>query len=375
MSTQTPFNQSASALSLVRHDLLSSAPQFASNQLGEVVRLDRNEALFPLSEAMSRRVAEVTSEIALAGYPDGSCLALRQAAAAHFQVRSADVMTVGNGADDLVGRLCAAFGQPRQGQSTGRILVPEMSFEAYRMAATAHGLETHTFDFEPNLVPDLDALDKALDMVRPNLVFLATPNNPTGSVVNPDAMKEVMARHPDVLFVLDEAYIEYASVRSLADEVVDCGNAVCLLSVSKLGLAGLRLGFATAHPDLIRVLDAARMPFPVNALSQAVGAMLLNEFGDVLKACVAEVVAERGRVTQSAKEAMGEEHVVVEGEGNFFMVLSDDARSLQSGLMEQGVVVRQFMHPEKGHVLNRLLRISIGSPEQNARLLSALKAL
>ncbi len=375
MSTQTPFNQPASALSLVRHDLLSSAPQFASNQLIEAVRLDRNEALFPLSEAMSRRVAEVTSEIALAGYPDGSCLALRQAAAAHFQVRSADVMTVGNGADDLVGRLCAAFGQPRQGQSTGRILVPEMSFEAYRMAATAHGLETHTFDFEPNLVPDLDALEEALDMVRPNLLFLATPNNPTGSVVNPDAMKEVMARHPDVLFVLDEAYIEYASVRSLADEVVDCGNAVCLLSVSKLGLAGLRLGFATAHPDLIRILDAARMPFPVNALSQAVGAMMLNEFGDVLKACVSEVVAERRRVTQSAKEAIGEAHVVVEGEGNFFMVLSDDARSLQSGLMEQGVVVRQFMHPEKEHVLNRLLRISIGSPEQNACLLSALKAL
>lgn len=375
MSTQTPFNQPASALSLVRHDLLSSAPQFASNQSSAAVRLDRNEALFPLSEAMSRRVAEVTSEIALAGYPDGSCLALRQAAAAHFQVRSADVMTVGNGADDLVGRLCAAFGQPRQGQSTGRILVPEMSFEAYRMAATAHGLETHTFDFEPNLVPDLDALEEALDMVRPNLLFLATPNNPTGSVVNPDAMKEVMARHPDVLFVLDEAYIEYASVRSLADEVVDCGNAVCLLSVSKLGLAGLRLGFATAHPDLIRVLDAARMPFPVNALSQAVGAMMLNEFGDVLKACVSEVVAERGRVTQSAKEAIGEAHVVVEGEGNFFMVLSDDARSLQSGLMEQGVVVRQFMHPEKEHVLNRLLRISIGSPEQNACLLSALKAL
>ena len=71
MSTQTPFNQPASALSLVRHDLLSSAPQFASNQLSEVVRLDRNEALFPLSEAMSRRVAEVTSEVALAGYPDG----------------------------------------------------------------------------------------------------------------------------------------------------------------------------------------------------------------------------------------------------------------------------------------------------------------
>ena len=134
--------------------------------------------------------------------------------------------------------------------------------------AAAHGLETHTFDFEPNLVPDLDALEE-LDMVRPNLLFLATPNNPTGSVVNPDAMKEVMARHPDVLFVLDEAYIEYASVRSLADEV---GLRKCGLLVErvKLGLAGLRLCHGSSRPD--SGSDAARMPFPVNALSQAVGA-------------------------------------------------------------------------------------------------------
>ena len=110
-------------------------------------------------------------------------------------------------------------------------------------------------------------MEEALDIVRPEPSVSGHSEQPDGSVVNPDAMKEVMARHPDVLFVLDEAYIEYASVRSLADEVVDCGNAVCLLSVSKLGLAGLRLGLPRAsRPD--SGSDAARMPFPVNALSR-----------------------------------------------------------------------------------------------------------
>ena len=373
MSVQTPFPRPASALALVREGLMTAAPRFAQAKTQDAVRLDRNEALFPMSEEMKKRIGEVTMDVALAGYPDGSCAALREAAALHFGVRRSDAMSVGNGADDLVGRLCAAFGRPRQGQTVGRVLVPEMSFEAYRMAATAHGLETHTFDFEPNLEPDLVALEAALKAVRPNLVFLATPNNPTGSVVDPDAMKAVMVRHPEVLFVLDEAYIEYASVRSLANEVVDLGNAVCLSSLSKLGLAGLRLGFVSAHPDLIRVMDAARMPFPVNALSQAVGTMLLTEFGDELRASVEAAVAERGRVNAAVQLCIDKTSVtVVEGEGNFLSLLTKDAKALHAGLLEQGVVVRQFFHKDPDHVLNRLLRISVGSVEQNERLLSAM---
>ena len=355
---------------------MATAPRFSKVQDPDAVRLDRNEALFPMSVAMKQRVEEVTAEVSLAGYPDGSSIDLRKAAARFFGVRHIDAMTVGNGADDLVGRLCAAFGRPRNGQSVGRVLVPEMSFEAYRMAATAHGLETHTFDFEPNMEPDFAALELALKAVKPNLVFLATPNNPTGSVVDPDQMKACMMRHPDVLFVLDEAYIEYASVRSLADELVDLGNAVCLSSLSKLGLAGLRLGFASAHPELIRVLDSARMPFPVNAMSQAVGAMLLREFGEELRERVVSCVAERKRVNAAVQTLMDDSSVeVVEGQGNFLALLAPNAEALHAELLEQGVVVRRFFHTDSRHVLNRLLRVSVGSSDQNDRLLSAVASL
>lgn len=376
MSTPALFSHSVPTLALVRDNLLATAPRFSKVQDPDAVRLDRNEALFPMSVAMKQRVAEVTAEVSLAGYPDGSSTDLRKAAARFFGVRHIDAMSVGNGADDLVGRLCAAFGRPRNGQAVGRVLVPEMSFEAYRMAATAHGLETHTFDFEPNMEPDFAALELALKAVKPNLVFLATPNNPTGSVVDPDQMKACMMRHPDVLFVLDEAYIEYASVRSLADEVVDLGNAVCLSSLSKLGLAGLRLGFASAHPELIRILDSARMPFPVNAMSQALGAMLLREFGEELRARVVSCVAERKRVNAAVQALMGDSSVeVVEGQGNFLAFLAPNAEALHAELLEQGVVVRRFFHADSRHVLNHLLRVSVGSSDQNDRLLSAVASL
>lgn len=376
MSTPTLFSHSVPTLALVRDNLMATAPRFSNVQDSDAVRLDRNEALFPMSVAMKQRVAEVTAEVSLAGYPDGSSADLRKAAARFFDVRHIDAMTVGNGADDLVGRLCAAFGRPRNGQAVGRVLVPEMSFEAYRMAATAHGLETRTFDFEPNMAPDFAALELALKAVKPNLVFLATPNNPTGSVVDPDQMKACMMRHPDVLFVLDEAYIEYASVRSLADEVVDLGNAVCLSSLSKLGLAGLRLGFASAHPQLIGVLDAARMPFPVNAMSQAVGAMLLREFGGELRERVVSCVAQRQRVNAGVQALMYDTSVeVVEGQGNFLALLSPNAETLHAELLARGVVVRRFFHADSRHVLNRLLRVSVGSPGQNDRLLAAVASL
>ena len=354
------------------------APQFGLDPVaGDAVRLDLNESTFVLTPEMRQRVGEVAATAALVGYPDGTCAALRDAAARFFGVRNRECLTVGNGADDLTGRLCAAFGQPRPGRRQGRVLVPEMSFEAYKMAATANGLAVDTFCFEPGFAPDMSMLESAVGRARPNLVFLATPNNPTGQTVPPEAMKAVMKRHPDVLFVLDEAYIGYSRTASLADAVVDFPNAVCLSSLSKLGLAGLRLGFASAHPSVIRILNGGRMPFPINALSQAVGTMFLEEFPAALRAAMTDTVQERERVfaaLSSVQAAAGAVLEVMPSEGNFHLVHSPMAADLCAALRRQGVVVRTFSAPHAHHPLAGVLRISVGTPDQNDRMLAALKA-
>ena len=200
-------------------------PFDAAAGITDAVRLDLNESILTLTPTMRQRMGEVAATASLVGYPDGACTALRDAAARFFDVRHRDCLAVGNGADDLIGRLCATFGQPRPGRQQGRVLVPEMSFEAYKMAATANGMAVDTFCFEPGFRPDMAMLESAIGRTRPNLVFLATPNNPTGQTIDPEAMKAVLKRHPDVLFVLDEAYIAYSSSESLADAVVATPDA------------------------------------------------------------------------------------------------------------------------------------------------------
>ena len=352
-------------------------PFDAAAGITDAVRLDLNESILTLTPAMRQRMGEVAATASLVGYPDGACTALRDAAARFFSVRHRDCLAVGNGADDLIGRLCATFGQPRPGRKQGRVLVPEMSFEAYKMAATANGMAVDTFCFEPGFRPDMPMLESAVGRTRPNLVFLATPNNPTGQTIEPEAMKAVLKRHPDVLFVLDEAYIAYSDSESLADAVVDFPNAVCLSSLSKLGLAGLRLGFASAHPAIIRMLNAGRMPFPVNALSQAVGTMFLDEFAEALHAAVKQSAGERDRVYEALvalQAASGGSFNVVPSQGNFHLLECTEARALRAALLQQGVVVRTFNAPHLHHPLASVLRISVGTPEQNDRMLAVLKA-
>lgn len=356
----------------------SSAPVLkASESSGPKVRLDLNESTFVLTPEMRQRIGEVSAAASLTGYPDGSCLALRKAACQYFGVRHVDGMAVGNGAEDLIGRLCSAFGKPRAGRQQARVLVPDLSFEAYRMAAEANGMAIDTFCFEPHGRPEMQRLDLAVRNMRPNLVFLATPNNPTGQAIAPEEMKACMRRHPDVLFVLDEAYIGYSSTASLADEVLDFPNAVCLSSLSKFGLAGLRLGFATAHPSVIRVLEGVRMPFPISALSQAVGTLFLEEFSEAIDAEMQCCVKERERVHDALAElqaASGGAFKVLPSEGNFHVLFSDQAEALHMALASQGVMVRRFKAPHPQHTLARTLRISVGTSTDNDAMLQAMRA-
>ena len=380
MSVSVPPSSAvfASPLTALVRGGKSSAPAFTSPEsAAPAVRLDLNESTFLLTPEMRQRIGEVSAQVCLTGYPDGACVALRTAACRYFGVRDLDGMAVGNGAEDLIGRLCAAFGRPRPGCRQASVLLPELSFEAYRMAAEANGMAIEAFCFEPNGRPEMNRLDAAVDAVRPNLVFLASPNNPTGQVLEPEEMKACLQRHPDVLFVLDEAYIGYSKTASLADDVLDFPNAVCLSSLSKFGLAGLRLGFATAHPSVIRVLEGVRMPFPINALSQSVGTMLLEEFSEAIDAAMQGTAKERERVflgLAGLQAASGESFRVLPSEGNFHVVFFDRAEALHAALESRGVMVRRFQAPHDLHPLAQTLRISVGSPEDNDTMLRAMKS-
>jgi histidinol-phosphate aminotransferase len=277
----------------------------------------------PLAESFGR----------LHEYPDGTYRALREAAASYTALASENVV-VGAGADDLILLVARVFLGPGV-----RAAIDPPTYALYRIASTLTGAEV--------VGPDDEAV------VR----WVCNPNNPTGETTSPDEIVEAAGRSPETVVVVDEAYVEYGGA-SCAPWVDDLPNLVVLRTLSKaFGLAGLRVGYALAHPDTAALLDERRAPAPVAGPAAAIAAAALRDprLGDV-----DTTVAERERM-RAALVAAG--HDCPPTATNFVFVCTDEP--LAERLETQGIVVRAF--PEG-------IRISVRRPSENDVLLRALGA-
>lgn len=325
-------------------------------------------------EAVMRAVTEAPSGVSkLALYPDAACFALRADLARHHGVPMERVV-VGNGSNELIGLLVRAFVQPGQSVATSA-----GSFVAYRIAARSHG---HRFIEAPlgaDLGYDLDALLEAVDQTT-RVVFIANPNNPTGTLVGHDALARFMAALDDKvsgpggppLVVLDEAYIDFVD-RADAPRSLELFGArprtVLLRTFSKAhGLAALRVGYAICEPDIADYLHRVRDPFNVNALAQVAA-----------RASLADAAWVRGTVEEARVErawlerALGELGLdVVPSQANFVLAdLGRDARAVHEALMRQGVIAR----PVGPSGLPNHLRITVGRRFEMERCVEALRVV
>jgi histidinol-phosphate aminotransferase len=334
-----------------------SAESVASeHDLAEAVKLASNEAPFgPLPAAQAAAAA------ALAGanrYPDNAATALRDALAAHYGVAPEQVL-VGNGSVQLCQHLFLTTVEPGD-----EVVFGWPSFEAYPIQAQQADatvvrvpLVDHTYD--------LDTMgDRVTDRTR--LVFVCTPNNPTGTVVSSAAGERFLDRVPaDCLVVFDEAYREFVTTPDTPDGldlVAAHDNVLVLRTFSKAyGLAGLRVGYAIAQPDVIDALRKLHVPFEVNAVAQAAAIASLAADGE-MRARVDGVIAERGRVLDALR-ALG--LPVVPSEANFLWLdLPDAASDLCAYGERRGVVLRSFAGVG--------IRVTIGTPVENDRMLEML---
>jgi histidinol-phosphate aminotransferase len=273
-------------------------------------------------------------------------------------------VTFGNGSNELIELLVRTFTTREH-----HIVFAEPSFVVYRMAALAHGV---AFTAVPLLdqVHDLIAMRGAVND-RTRLVFIANPNNPTGTYVTEAALSEFLSRLPrSVIPVLDEAYFEYATERDYPNslELRDLHpNLVVLRTFSKAyGLAALRLGFAVSPALLADYMNRVRAPFNANSIAQA-AAMAALEDEAHLAAVVKENTAGRAILTRGCVE-LGLR--VWPSQANFVLVdVGRSAQSVYEQLLQVGVITRPIAS------LPQCLRISVGLPEENTRLLSALKAV
>lgn len=365
---------SAAVLSVAPEYVLAIAPYQAGKPIEElarefqldpanIVKLASNEN--PLGLPKSAQFAMIEAASSLGRYPDPNGFELKAALSARYGVPSGWI-TLGNGSNDLLELASLALLAP--GVSC---VYAQYAFAVYKLATQARGAR-HIMVPARDYGHDLDAMFDAIsDDTR--LVFIANPNNPTGTFIRATEMAGFLKRVHDrfgdrVTVLLDEAYNEYLDPELRFDSarwVEQYSNLIVSRTFSKAyGLAGLRVGFAMAQPRLTDLLNRVRQPFNVNSMAQAAAIAVLGD---------AAFLQQSYELNKAGKQMLAEHFTrlkleFVPGYGNFLLVRVGDAARVNLELLKRGVIVR----PVAGDGLPEWLRVSIGLPAENARFIEAL---
>jgi histidinol-phosphate aminotransferase len=325
-----------------------------------IIKLASNEN--PLGVSPKAAAAVANSIAALSRYPDGSGYELKQALSSKLGV-APDGIVLGNGSNDVLEMVARAFLSP----ATNAVYA-QHAFAVYPLATQAtgaRGIEVPAREFGH----DLDAMLRRIDRDT-RVVFVANPNNPTGTFVAPGAMHAFLRQVPaSVVVVVDEAYQEYLPAELQADSIGwlrEFPNLVITRTFSKIyGLAGLRLGYALAHASVADLMNRVRQPFNANSIALAAAQAALED--EAFVRCSREVnFAGMAALTAGFKRL---ELLYISSVGNFVTVQVGDGAEIFRRLLRRGVIVR----PISGYGLPAHLRVTIGTEAENARLLQALE--
>lgn len=329
-------------------------------QLGDIVKLASNENPLGMSpkarEAIAREVAD------LPRYPDGNGFELKAALTRKYGVAQNQIV-LGNGSNDVLDLIARTFLRPGD-----EAIFSEHGFAVYpisTLAASGKSVQVPAVDYGH----DLDAMAAAVTD-RTRLIFIANPNNPTGTFVPGAQVAAFLAKVPaHVVVVLDEAYTEYLPDADRYDSIAWLGNHPNLIvsrTFSKAyGLAGLRVGFGLADPALIDLLNRVRQPFNVSSLGLSAAAAALEDEAFVARSADLN----RRGMTQLTEAFVRLNLTWIPSRGNFVTVKVGNAAGINQRLLAQGVIVR----PIGGYGLPEWLRVSVGLPEENDRFINALR--
>ena len=343
---------------LVRPEILALRAYHVADSDG-MVKLDAMENPYPLPPEMRRDLAEHLSKVDLNRYPDPTGRKLRALIAKKMNVPAGMEILLGNGSDDLIQVVTFALARP--GAS---MMFPAPTFVMYGMNATLSGMRPLPYALRKDYTLDRDTFVAKVEAEQPALIFIAYPNNPTG-VLYPEEDVVSVLRAAQGLVVLDEAYHVFAQ-KSFLPRLAEFPNLVVMRTVSKLGLAGIRLGYLVGRPEWIGEFNKVRQAYNVNVLTQAAASFVLERL-DVLEAQAARIRGDRQGLGEALAALPGV--TVFPSAANFFLVRVPDADRTYEALKRQGVLVRNFNSPG----LENCLRITVGTPDENRILLTAMR--
>jgi histidinol-phosphate aminotransferase len=347
---------------VVREDVLSMSAYHVPSSAG-MLKLDAMENPYGLPQALGAELSRLVAEIPLNRYPDPQAPGLKARLRKSMQIPDEFQILLGNGSDELIQVMIVACAR---GGAT--VMAPGPTFGMYRQYALLAGVHYVGVPLQKDFSLDEAAMLQAMKDSPPAILFLSYPNNPTGNLFDESAMERIIEAAPG-LVVVDEAYQPFADT-TFMDRLQRFPNLVVLRTVSKLGLAGIRLGYAIGHPDWLGEFDKVRSPYNVNSLTQSVAELVLGHH-DVLEQQAVQIKSERARLEMALAGMPGTRSYP--SRANFVLARVPDATGVCSGLQRAGILIKNLhgMHP----LLENCIRVTVGTPAENDRLLSVLAVL
>ncbi|MFL6694363.1 MAG: histidinol-phosphate transaminase [Ramlibacter sp.] len=327
-----------------------------------MVKLDAMENPHRLSAQLQRELGERLGAVALNRYPGDRIEVLKEALRRHAQVPAGFDLVLGNGSDELISLLAMACDLPG-----ATVLAPSPGFVMYGMSAQMQGLKFVPVDLTPEFELDQRAMLAAIAQHKPSIVYLAYPNNPTANLWDDAVIERIVEAAPG-LVVMDEAYQPFAS-RSYIDRLARHDHVLLMRTLSKFGLAGIRIGYLVGRSDLVAQVDKVRPPYNVSVLN-AEAALFALEHAEVFDAQAAELRDQRSKLLAALAAMPGVK--AWRSDANMVLVRLPDATRAFEGMKARGVLVKNVsrMHP----LLANCLRLTVGTADENAKMLAALQA-
>ena len=342
--------------------VIRNLTSYSTEEESSLLRFHANESPYEVpGEILDTAIARA-SKLNFHQYPDPDCGEIKELLAKNLGLKT-DNLIFGNGSDELIGMIIQAFCGDGD-----KVLIPVPTFAMYKQIAIANNvsvaevkLNTH-FDIPGNFF-------EKIEFFQPKVVFLSYPNNPTGNLFTEEVIEKLL-EDDSILTVIDEAYFHF-SEKSFIDRVSEKKNLVVLRSFSKVGFAGLRIGYLAAHEELAKDLDKVRLPYNINTFSQVLLAEALKNWGLVEKSTKV-IIADRDAMVKELSNINYLE--VCKTSANFILLKVNNFKAsyIYNVLKDNGILVRHF---EGSDMLEHYIRVSVNKKKVNKKLIEVLQGI
>lgn len=328
-----------------------------------MIKLDAMENPYPLPPALREEISSLMKQAPINRYPDASAVSLKSSLRRALVIPDDMSILLGNGSDEIIQIIAMATAKP------GAVLMSvEPAFVMFRLIATFTNIQYVGVPLKQDFSLDLDLMLSAIAKHRPAVIFLAYPNNPTGNLFDPEAIKQIIAATPGIV-VVDEAYQAFAD-NSFIDELSEYPNLLLMRTLSKSGLAGLRLGLLIGRPEWLEQLEKLRLPYNIGIMTQLIAEKVLQHTA-ILSEQAEAIKSERAKM--NAFFATMKNVEAYPSKANFILFRVNKAGQIFRALKQRKILIKNLdgTHP----LLENCLRVTIGTPEENSQFCMTLQSL